>query len=186
MIHVFEELGDEAGLARALSLAGMLRYWRGEAAAAIADLEQAAGYARRVGDRAQEAESLQCVLMATLGGPTTCATLWRASRRSAGARRRNRGLEISSRRATWSRQKGSRRPHRVANRGVSSSDASANPLCVNERAWRSQTRLRGADDLLPEGGVPATASEPACGHGPGTSLCLRSERVYSIGSRTER
>ena len=66
VIHVFEELGDEAGLARALSLAGMLRYWRGEAAAATADLEQAASYARRVGDRAQEAESLQYVLMATL------------------------------------------------------------------------------------------------------------------------
>jgi tetratricopeptide (TPR) repeat protein len=47
----------------------MLRYWRGEAAAAIADLEQAAVYARGVGDRAQEAESLQYVLMATLWGP---------------------------------------------------------------------------------------------------------------------
>jgi class 3 adenylate cyclase/tetratricopeptide (TPR) repeat protein len=69
-INVFEEVGDEAGLARALSLAGMLRYWRGEAAAAIADLEQAASYARRVDDRAQEAESLQYMLMATLWGPT--------------------------------------------------------------------------------------------------------------------
>jgi class 3 adenylate cyclase/tetratricopeptide (TPR) repeat protein len=69
VIRVFEELGDETGLARALSLAGMLRYWRGEAAAAITDLEQAAGYARRAGDRAQEAESLQYVLMATLWGP---------------------------------------------------------------------------------------------------------------------
>jgi tetratricopeptide (TPR) repeat protein len=71
VIDVLEKLGDEAALARALSLAGMLRYWRGEAAAAIADLEQAASYARQVGDRAQEAESLQYVLMATLWGPTT-------------------------------------------------------------------------------------------------------------------
>jgi class 3 adenylate cyclase/tetratricopeptide (TPR) repeat protein len=71
VIHVLTGLGDEAVLARALSLAGMLRYWRGEAAAAIADLERAAGYARLVGDRPQEAESLQYVLMALLWGPTT-------------------------------------------------------------------------------------------------------------------
>ena len=71
VIAVLEKLGDEAALARALSLAGMLRYWRGEAAAAITDLEQAASYARQVGDRAQEAESLQYALMATLWGPTT-------------------------------------------------------------------------------------------------------------------
>ena len=70
VIHVFEELGDEAGLARALSLAGMLRYWRGEAEAAIAELERAAGHARRVGDRPQEAESLQYMLLAILWGPT--------------------------------------------------------------------------------------------------------------------
>jgi class 3 adenylate cyclase/tetratricopeptide (TPR) repeat protein len=71
VIHVLEGLGDEAVLARARSLAGMLRYWRGEAAAAIPDLEQAAGSARRAGDRPQEAESLQYVLMALLWGPTT-------------------------------------------------------------------------------------------------------------------
>jgi class 3 adenylate cyclase/tetratricopeptide (TPR) repeat protein len=71
VIGVFEELGDEAGLARALSLAGMLRLWRGEAAAATADLEQAARYAGNAGDRAQEAESLQYLLLAVLWGPTT-------------------------------------------------------------------------------------------------------------------
>jgi tetratricopeptide (TPR) repeat protein len=71
VIHVLEGLDDQAVLARALSLAGMLRYWRGEAAAAIVDLEQAAGYARQAGDRPQEAESLQYVLMALLWGPTT-------------------------------------------------------------------------------------------------------------------
>jgi class 3 adenylate cyclase/tetratricopeptide (TPR) repeat protein len=71
VIPVLRRLGDEAVLARALSLAGMLRYWRGDAAAAVADLEQAASYARQAGDRPQEAESLQYVLMATLWGPTT-------------------------------------------------------------------------------------------------------------------
>jgi class 3 adenylate cyclase/predicted ATPase len=71
VIHVLHGLGDEAVLARALSLAGMLRLWRGEAAAAVADLEQAASFARQAGDRPQEAESLQYILMATLWGPTT-------------------------------------------------------------------------------------------------------------------
>jgi tetratricopeptide (TPR) repeat protein len=71
VIHVLEGLGDQAALARALSLAGMLRFWRGEAAAAIADLEKAASYARQAGDRPQEAETLQYMLMAILWGPTT-------------------------------------------------------------------------------------------------------------------
>jgi class 3 adenylate cyclase/tetratricopeptide (TPR) repeat protein len=71
VIPVLQRLGDEAVLARALSLAGMLRYWRGDAAGAVADLEQAASYARQAGDRPQEAESLQYVLLATLWGPTT-------------------------------------------------------------------------------------------------------------------
>jgi class 3 adenylate cyclase/tetratricopeptide (TPR) repeat protein len=69
-IPVFEELGDRAALARALGVAGTLRYWRGEVEAAAKDLEQAARYARDVGDRAQEAHSLQYVVMAILWGPT--------------------------------------------------------------------------------------------------------------------
>jgi class 3 adenylate cyclase/tetratricopeptide (TPR) repeat protein len=69
-IRVFEELGDEGGLARALGVAGTLRYWKGEAVAAGDDLERAARYARDVGDRAQEAQSLHYALMAILFGPT--------------------------------------------------------------------------------------------------------------------
>jgi class 3 adenylate cyclase/tetratricopeptide (TPR) repeat protein len=68
-IPIFRELGDDAGLARALSAAGTLRFWRGEAAAAIEELERAARYARQVRDRAQEAETLEYVLMATVYGP---------------------------------------------------------------------------------------------------------------------
>ncbi len=68
-ITVFEELGDEAGLARALCLGGKLRFWKGEAAAALEDLERAARYARNAGDRAQEAESLQYVIAAMHRGP---------------------------------------------------------------------------------------------------------------------
>jgi class 3 adenylate cyclase/tetratricopeptide (TPR) repeat protein len=69
-ISVFEELGDKAGLARALGLAGTFRFWQGEAVAATKDLERAARYARDVGDRAQEAQSLQYVVNATISGPT--------------------------------------------------------------------------------------------------------------------
>ncbi|MGB2875579.1 MAG: adenylate/guanylate cyclase domain-containing protein [Gaiellaceae bacterium] len=69
-IHVFEETGDEAGLARALALGGKLRFWAGEAAAALDDLERAARHARDAGDGAQEADSLGYVLAATFFGPT--------------------------------------------------------------------------------------------------------------------
>jgi class 3 adenylate cyclase/tetratricopeptide (TPR) repeat protein len=69
-IRVFKESGDEAGLARALTLGGKLRFWGGEAAAAGDDLQRAAGHARNAGDRPQEAESLQYVLAASFYGPT--------------------------------------------------------------------------------------------------------------------
>jgi class 3 adenylate cyclase/tetratricopeptide (TPR) repeat protein len=95
VIRVFEEYGDEAGLARALSLTGMLRCWRGEAAAAITDLEQATSYARQVGDRVQEAESLQYLLMAMLWGPTTVdEALERVEKIRTGAEA-NRRLEVT-------------------------------------------------------------------------------------------
>jgi class 3 adenylate cyclase/tetratricopeptide (TPR) repeat protein len=69
-ILVFKESGDEAGLARALTLGGLLRFWAGEAAAAVEDLERAAGHARNAGDRAQEAESLQYECRGLVYGPT--------------------------------------------------------------------------------------------------------------------
>ncbi|MGH2995389.1 MAG: AAA family ATPase [Gaiellaceae bacterium] len=68
-MRAFEELDDEAGLARALTLAAMTRFWRGDVAAAMQDLEQAARYAKAAGDRAQELESLRYVLGAALFGP---------------------------------------------------------------------------------------------------------------------
>jgi class 3 adenylate cyclase/tetratricopeptide (TPR) repeat protein len=71
VIDVLKELDDKAVLARALGLAGTLRHWRGEAAAAIEDLEQATTYARQAGDRIQEAVILHSVLMAILWGPTS-------------------------------------------------------------------------------------------------------------------
>jgi class 3 adenylate cyclase/tetratricopeptide (TPR) repeat protein len=68
-IRVFEELGDQAGLGRALCLGGKLRFWGGEAGAAAGDFERAARHSRDAGDRAEEAESLQGVLSTMHRGP---------------------------------------------------------------------------------------------------------------------
>jgi tetratricopeptide (TPR) repeat protein len=69
-IQVFEELGEKAGLARALCFRGKVRFWGGDSAAAILDLELAAEYARAAGDQAEEAESLQYVLAVLYRGST--------------------------------------------------------------------------------------------------------------------
>jgi tetratricopeptide (TPR) repeat protein len=73
--RVFEELGDEAGLARALGLAGQLRFWAGGAESAIEDLERAARHAHNAGDRLQESQSLGYVLIAMANGPTPVAAV---------------------------------------------------------------------------------------------------------------
>ncbi len=69
-MRIFEELDDKAGLARALGLAGQLRFWAGDASGAIDDCERAALVAREAGDRLQESSSLTYVLIASLHGPT--------------------------------------------------------------------------------------------------------------------
>src|SRR5439155_1607137 len=68
--QVFEELGEKAGLGRALCFRGKVLFWGGDSAAAIEDLELAAGYARAAGDQAQVAESLRYVLVALCRGST--------------------------------------------------------------------------------------------------------------------
>src|SRR5262249_27331471 len=69
-LRVFEELGDEAGLARTFGFMGLLRFWAGDAANAITDLERAADHARRAGDVEQESHCLGYVLIASMHGPT--------------------------------------------------------------------------------------------------------------------
>jgi class 3 adenylate cyclase/tetratricopeptide (TPR) repeat protein len=69
-IRFFTKIDDDAGLARAFSVAGMLRLWRGEAAAASEDLRRAGRHARDVRDRTQEAETLRWALLAIVFGPT--------------------------------------------------------------------------------------------------------------------
>ena len=54
-----------------IGLAGQLRMWAGEAAAAIEDLERAAWHASVSGDRLQEIESLHYVLICAMHGPIT-------------------------------------------------------------------------------------------------------------------
>ncbi len=69
-LRVFEELGDEAGLGRTLGLAGQLRFWAGDSANAIRDLERAAAHARAAGDRQQESQSLGYIVIASVHGST--------------------------------------------------------------------------------------------------------------------
>ena len=68
-IRVFEERGDEAGLGRALCLAGKLRFWGGEATAAAEVFVRAARHSRDAGDRAEEAASLQYLIATMSRGP---------------------------------------------------------------------------------------------------------------------
>jgi class 3 adenylate cyclase/tetratricopeptide (TPR) repeat protein len=66
---VFAETGDDGGLARALALRGMLRFWGGDAAAALPDLERAATLAAEAGNRSDEAKSIQYICSAMREGP---------------------------------------------------------------------------------------------------------------------
>ena len=68
-IPVFEEFGDQAGLARAHGLVGKLRFWKGESGPALEDFRRAAQFARNAGDRALEADSLRYVLASMYFGP---------------------------------------------------------------------------------------------------------------------
>ena len=79
-IAVFEELGDEAGLARALTLAGKLRFWGGEAAAALQDLERGARMRARRATGPRRRRASQYVLASDASRPD-------AGRRSAGTAR---------------------------------------------------------------------------------------------------
>jgi class 3 adenylate cyclase/tetratricopeptide (TPR) repeat protein len=69
-IEIFDELGDEGRLASALTLRGKYRFWGGEAASALQDLERAAEHARTAGNRADEADCIQYTCAAMRVGPT--------------------------------------------------------------------------------------------------------------------
>jgi class 3 adenylate cyclase/tetratricopeptide (TPR) repeat protein len=67
--QAFEELDDKAGLARALTELAMLRFWSGDNAGAVEEMERAAQHARDAGDRAQELQALAAIVMSLLYGP---------------------------------------------------------------------------------------------------------------------
>jgi class 3 adenylate cyclase/tetratricopeptide (TPR) repeat protein len=69
-LDVFERTGDDAGLARALALDGMLLVFAGANAEAVVALERAAGHARKAGDRAQVTLCQQYILTAMVTGET--------------------------------------------------------------------------------------------------------------------
>jgi len=94
-IRIFDEVGDAAGLARALTLGGKLRLWGGEAAAALEDLDRAAQLAAEVGDRAEEAESLQYVLATMHRGPMPVAEALARFEEMRARVRTNRRLEVA-------------------------------------------------------------------------------------------
>jgi class 3 adenylate cyclase/tetratricopeptide (TPR) repeat protein len=69
-ISTFEELGDDAGLADALSLAGSIEFWSGRAGRAIELSDRAISYARRSSDTRRESEALRWRSIAECFGPT--------------------------------------------------------------------------------------------------------------------
>ena len=69
-MRAFAEHGDDAGLARALAFRGRLRFWEGDFARALEDLEEGAVHARRAGDRYHEVECLQYVIAVAVYGAT--------------------------------------------------------------------------------------------------------------------
>jgi class 3 adenylate cyclase/tetratricopeptide (TPR) repeat protein len=136
-IRVFESTGDLAGLANALYLLGQMRFWRGDAQGAIADLERAADHAHEAGDSTLEAEILRSVLTAARRGPIPVAAveeLVDELRRRAPGRRR---LEMTAL-ATC-----------------------AEMAALREDFDTARTLIREADLLASELGTPALASPAA-------------------------
>jgi class 3 adenylate cyclase/tetratricopeptide (TPR) repeat protein len=95
-LRVFEELGDEAGLGRALGLAGQLRFWGGDSASAIVDLQRAAAHARAAGDRQQESQSLGYVVIASVHGSTPLEQALEVCRQARANVDGDRRLEVAS------------------------------------------------------------------------------------------
>jgi tetratricopeptide (TPR) repeat protein len=67
-IPVLEELHDEAGLARALSLSASLLFWNGKTDDALVRFERSLAHARKAGDRLEEVAILRRTLMAAFHG----------------------------------------------------------------------------------------------------------------------
>jgi class 3 adenylate cyclase/tetratricopeptide (TPR) repeat protein len=68
-ISTFEELGDDGGLAEALTLAGCLEFWSGQAGRAVQVTDRAIWHARRANDARRESEALRWRSSAQCYGP---------------------------------------------------------------------------------------------------------------------
>jgi tetratricopeptide (TPR) repeat protein len=161
-IRAFEEVHDEAGLARGLSRTGIIRFRRGEAAAAIEDFERAARYANNAGDRTQEAESLRGTLLAATFGPIHVES---ALERIEDVRRKvpgNRRLEVTAL-ATRAWLEAMRGRFDVARELISEAKALADNSRLETMLAGLVLRVAGEIELL--GGEPAAAERalrPAC------------------------
>ncbi|HYT80224.1 MAG TPA: adenylate/guanylate cyclase domain-containing protein [Actinomycetota bacterium] len=69
-IAVFEELDDDAGLAEALRMVGIVRLWAGKCGQALQHWERGVGHARRSGDRRLEIDVLRWMGLALTQGLT--------------------------------------------------------------------------------------------------------------------
>jgi class 3 adenylate cyclase/tetratricopeptide (TPR) repeat protein len=66
----FEEWKDDANLAEAIRLVGIIRFWQGRAAMAEEEFDRALEHARRAGDERQVAEILKWLALVIAEGPT--------------------------------------------------------------------------------------------------------------------
>jgi class 3 adenylate cyclase/tetratricopeptide (TPR) repeat protein len=71
---VFEELGDDAGLAAALMVRGMLTFWGGSCRDALPELERAADHARKAGNLPDEVRILRSMMTVVWQGPEPVAS----------------------------------------------------------------------------------------------------------------
>ncbi|MGN6169389.1 MAG: ATP-binding protein, partial [Solirubrobacteraceae bacterium] len=90
----YEQSNDESGLARALGVAGIVRFWTGEVTAAIEDLARSARHAHNAGELTQEERSLEFLLLGLLEGPTPLDEALRRVDDAERAAERNRLLEV--------------------------------------------------------------------------------------------
>jgi class 3 adenylate cyclase/tetratricopeptide (TPR) repeat protein len=161
-IRVFEGLDDRGGLARALSLAGSMRLWAGQAAAAVDEFERAAAHAREAGDRAQEMESLRYSVIALLHGPMPVLA---ALERVADIRRRGQGhgrVEVSTVQACAHLEAMSGSPA-AARKLIAEAESTARELGLETLLAAGVLRSAGEIELL--AGDPRAAERavrPAC------------------------
>jgi class 3 adenylate cyclase/tetratricopeptide (TPR) repeat protein len=72
-VRVLERLGDDWGLAEALNLAGILKFWEGRAGDSQVTFRRAADVGRRAGNRRQEHENAGWLALSAAMGPTPAA-----------------------------------------------------------------------------------------------------------------